>query len=139
MCDNGNYPVFDPSTGTMKCDGSAEVTECQRNVDNNMDSVKDLLQNEKSCCPANAKRGLMSSMLHRGLDTLGLKKRVDFCPSPNQNPKQPQQGQCYATYTCPHNLFPNVCGNAKSAIVSRGATSVLTHNTGSAKHDTGPW
>ncbi|KAK0112622.1 hypothetical protein ONS95_014364 [Cadophora gregata] len=141
MCDNGNYPVFDPASGTMSCDAGKQPGQCQRNVDSHMDSIKDYIQNEKSCCPAGKKRGMMSSILHRGLNTLGINmdKRADFCPAPNQNPKQPPQGQCYATYTCPHLLFPNVCGNAKSAIDVRGATSVLTHVTGSKLHDTEPW
>lgn len=46
------------------------------------------------------------------------------------DPRQPPAGQCYATYTCTAGLFPNVCGNAKSAIDRRGKTSILTYQVG---------
>lgn len=41
MCDNGNFPVFDPQSGTMSCDGSMEPSECQANIDDNIESVRD--------------------------------------------------------------------------------------------------
>jgi hypothetical protein len=153
MCDNGNYPIFDPNSGTISCDVpsdqvASQISQCQQNIDNNLDAVQSYVENEQSCCPtlSKAKRqasgGMLSSLLHRGLNSLGLsldKRDEDYCPSPNQNPKQPPAGQCYATYTCPHGPYPNVCGNAKSAISIRGATSILTHVTSSDLHDTEPW
>lgn len=61
------------------------------------------------------------------------------CPAPGADPRSPPQGQCLVTYTCPGNLYPNVCGNAKSAIQDRGKTSILTHMAGSKTHDTIGW
>jgi hypothetical protein len=153
MCDNGNYPVFDPSSGTINCDVpssqvGSQISECQQNIDNNLAAIQSSLENEKSCCPASSKAkrgetsGMLSSLLHRGRDVLGLnrhEKRAGSCPTPGQNPQQPPAGQCYATYTCPHDVFPNVCGNAKSAISIRGMTSILTHSLGSGMHATNQW
>ena len=152
MCDNGNYPVFDPSSGTISCDVASDdvaskISGCQQNIDDNLAAAQTYLENERTCCSAPSKakrraaRGILSSLFHRGLESLGLSpdKRADYCPNASENPKQPPAGQCYATYTCPHAIYPNVCGNAKSAISIRGATSILTHSTGSTLHDTGPW
>lgn len=140
MCSNGNSPVFDTSTGTINCSGSMTLSTCQQNIDSHLQDVRDYLENERSCCPptSKSKRGSMS-LWQRGTEMLGLSKRADFCPQPGQNPKRPPAGQCYATYTCPHFEFPNVCGNAKSAISNRGATSILTHVKGSDKHDVRAW
>lgn len=126
-CGNGNYPIFDISSGQIRCDVSDKdvdsvMNACQRRVDDNIDFVQKYVSTEKSCCPSGSN-----------------KKRADFCPSPNQDPRNPPANQCYATYTCPHALFPNVCGNAKSAILHRGKTSILTHVVDSKKHDTDPW
>jgi hypothetical protein len=150
-CDNGNYPVFDVSTGTINCDVpedqvDAETSQCQKDIDNNLEAIQDYLSNEQSCCPSSSKakrrasNGVLS-LLQRGLDSVGidLEKRQDYCPNPNEDPKNPPPNVCYATYTCPHALFPNVCGNAKSAITVRGATRILTHVVGSSLHDTDPW
>ena len=126
-CGNGNYPVLDISSGQIRCDVSdndvdSVMSACQRKVDDNIDFVQKYVSTEQSCCPSGSK-----------------KKRADYCPGPNQDPRHPPPNQCYATYTCPHALYPNVCGNAKSAILHRGKTSILTHVTGSKKHDTRAW
>ncbi|KAK6390451.1 hypothetical protein LTR65_005575 [Meristemomyces frigidus] len=106
-CDNGNYPVFDPASGTVSCDFTSDqvdsqIGQCQQNIDNNLDSVQSYLEDERSCCPASSKAkrdesGAVLSLLNRGLDSLGLglNKRADYCPSPGQNPRQPPAGQCY--------------------------------------------
>ncbi|KAG9506573.1 hypothetical protein J7337_000106 [Fusarium musae] len=153
MCDNGNYPVYDASSNTISCDVPSDqlgskVSQCQSHIDSKLDAVKDYLQGERSCCPASSKAkrqeslGLFSSLINRSSGSFGfsLGKRVgDYCPAKNEDPRSPPTGKCYATYTCPDKLYPNVCGNAKSAINVRGATSILTHQTGSTLHDTSPW
>ncbi|KAF4943413.1 hypothetical protein FGADI_13440, partial [Fusarium gaditjirri] len=153
LCDNGNYPIYDPSSNTISCDVpigqlSPRVSQCQSHIDSKLDAVKDYLQGERSCCLASSKAkrqqsfGLFSSLINRGsgFSGFGLGKRAgDYCPAKNEDPRSPPAGKCYATYTCPDKLYPNVCGNAKSAINIRGATSILTHQTGSKLHDTSPW
>lgn len=153
MCDNGNYPVYDAGSNTITCDLpsdqlGAKISACQQRIDSKLDAVKNYLKGETSCCPASSKakrqdsRGTITSLIARGLGSLHLtldKRGADFCPTKNENPKKPDKGKCYATYTCPHDLFPNVCGNAKSAINVRGATSILTHVKGSTSHFTEPW
>ena len=96
MCGNGNYPVFDPDSNTISCDApTSEITTCQQNVDNNLEAVQSYLENERSCCPASSKTkrqasgGMLSSLLHRGLNSLGLSldKRADYCPQPGSEPE----------------------------------------------------
>ncbi|SCN74636.1 uncharacterized protein FFNC_11530 [Fusarium fujikuroi] len=153
MCDNGNYPVYDPGSNTISCDVPSDqlgskVSQCQSHIDSKLDAVKDYLQGERSCCPASSKAkrqeslGLFSSLINRSSGSFGFrlgKRAGDYCPAKNEDPRNPPTGKCYATYTCPDKLYPNVCGNAKSAINIRGATSILTHQTGSKLHDTSPW
>ena len=91
---------------------SSQIDQCQQNIDNNLDAVQSYLENERSCCSASSKAkrqasgGMLSSLLHHGLVSLGLSlyKRADYLPNPNENPKQPPGGQFYATYTWPHGL-----------------------------------
>ncbi|KAF4943841.1 hypothetical protein FGADI_13121 [Fusarium gaditjirri] len=153
MCDNGNYPVYDASSNTINCDVASDeldskVTSCQRKIDSKMDAVKSYLKGESSCCPTSSKAnrqdsgGYLPSLINRGLDSLGFRlnrRGSDFCPAKNEDPRNPGKDKCLATYTCPHDLYPNVCGNAKSAIKVRGATSILTHAKGSKVHVTQRW
>ncbi|SMQ50252.1 unnamed protein product [Zymoseptoria tritici ST99CH_3D7] len=145
LCSNGNYPVFDATTGTISCDGSSEPSECQQNINSNIAAVAEYIEGEASCCPASSRAGGIVSQLGflgQLAGSLAVRKRqvqCDYQADLGRDPFNPPQGECYATWTCPHALFPNVCGNAKSAILHRGATSVLTHHTGSNLHDTSPW
>ncbi|KAH7182078.1 hypothetical protein DER46DRAFT_670422 [Fusarium sp. MPI-SDFR-AT-0072] len=152
MCDNGNYPVYDVSSNTISCDVPSDqlgsVTSCQQKIDSKIDAVKSYLKGERSCCPTSSKakrqdsRGSLPSLLNHGLESLGFgldRRGSDFCPAKNEDPRNPGKDKCLATYTCPHDLFPNVCGNAKSAIEVRGATSILTHVKGSKVHVTERW
>ncbi|KAK4611783.1 Killer toxin subunits alpha/beta [Fulvia fulva] len=147
--DNGNFPVFDASTGQISCDGSMEPGECQQRIDNNMESVQNQLESDQQCCPTGSgaklrrreSNGMLTNLLHDASDSFGalFKRQGGSCPQPASDPRRPAQGQCLVTYTCPPDLFPGVCGNAKSAIQDRGMTSILSHITGSSIYKTEPW
>jgi hypothetical protein len=153
MCDKGNYPVYDASSNTISCDVpsdqlNSKASYCQQKIYSKIDAVKNYLKGDSSCCPASSKakrqvsEGSLPSLITRGLDSLGLRldrRGSDFCPVKNEDPRKPGKDKCHATYTCPHDLFPNLCGNAKSAIEVRGATSILTHIKGSKIHVTCRW
>lgn len=118
----------------MICDGSREVSKCQRQVDDIASQAAEGIEDMKGCCPASARKrsedGWLSSITRLfGRQSSGGGSR-SACPTPTQDPRQPPTGQCYATYTYTAGLFPNVCGNAKSAIDRRGKTSVLTYQVG---------
>ncbi|OTA07313.1 hypothetical protein A9Z42_0082210 [Trichoderma parareesei] len=96
MCDNGNYPVFDPSSGTISCDVpsdqvDSQMGQCQQKIDNDIDAVRSYLDNERSCCSTSSKAkrqapgGLLSSLLLHGrnprIGPNGIVYCVDFDPS----------------------------------------------------------
>ncbi|KAF9771209.1 hypothetical protein IL306_011162 [Fusarium sp. DS 682] len=122
MCDNGNYPVYGTGSNTITCDVPSDqlgskVSYCQQKFDSKIDAVKDDSKGEKSCCPASSKAkrqdsgGSLPSLITRGLDSLGVRlgrRGAEFCPAKNEDPKNPGKDKCYATYICPHKLFPNV-------------------------------
>lgn len=161
-CANGNYPVYEPDTQTINCDltedeAIPQLDECAAFTIASGDSIVEWIENEKACCDQeNSKREVSSGLMgifKRGLANLGLvelEKRVPhgYCPNPANDPhNQPANGpngeeQCYATWTCLDNRWPNVCGNARSAIDIRDKTKRLTWHTTvegeTAKHDTAP-
>ena len=156
MCENGNHPVFDAGSATIRCDVTSDqlegqLSQCQREVDDIKDAVADMLSNDQGCCPAatKTKRDHVPGLFGMNLDGLrslsarrpAAKKPVicDYKPEKDKDPRKPPAGEYYATFTCDHAVYPNVCGNAKSAIVSRGATSILTHHRGSTTHNTDTW
>ncbi|KJX99032.1 hypothetical protein TI39_contig377g00017 [Zymoseptoria brevis] len=116
-----------------------------QNIDSNIAAVTEYIEGEASCCPAASRAERIVSQLGflgQLAESLEVRKRqlqCDYQADLARDPFNPPQGECYATWTCPDALFPNVCGNAKSAILHRGATSVLTHHTSSNLHDTSPW
>ncbi|KAH8421671.1 Glycoside hydrolase [Colletotrichum scovillei] len=136
-CHNGNYPVFDPLSFTVSCDHAADeapdyMTECQKNLDKDLDqSVLDALKSH-TCCPA-AKR---QSPLERRQAACG----VD--PDYPNNP--PSNGLYHSVFTCDYSRWPNVCANAQSAIVSRNKSPIMTYagtnaRVGAMEKITEPW
>lgn len=101
------------------------MSTCQRRAEDNVEDVQSFLEWKKDCCPALAARQLF-----------GLERRAPACPTPGAKPKVPTTfeystlpagASCHSTFTCDFNQWPNVCGNAKSAINERGRTSILTY------------
>ncbi|KAF4455121.1 hypothetical protein F53441_2486 [Fusarium austroafricanum] len=135
---NGNYLIYNASSNTITCNVLSDqlrskVSYCQQKIDSKIDAIKDYLKGKRSCCPISSKArrqdsgGSFPSLITLGLDSLGLRldtRGADFCPAKNEDPKNPGKDKGHTTYTRPHELFPNVCGNAKSAIEVRGATSI---------------
>ncbi|KAH7123358.1 hypothetical protein B0J13DRAFT_152964 [Dactylonectria estremocensis] len=143
LCSNGNYPIFDPVNMAVRCDIPADeigdvMTECQREIDENLEQSKDDVGESDTCC-AVAKSNV--------LDTVGLQiaaaAKAKSCPkNPDFRKNLPPKGKdCHSTFTCDFNLWPNVCANARSAIKKRGKTSLLTYSKagGNQKHVNAPW
>lgn len=128
LCPNGNLPIFDPVSMQVRCDISPDaaqsyMTGCQAALDEDLESAKAEAELSSECCPADVR------------SKLGLPKnvKVPACPAPNQ-PALP-----LTTFTCDFNKWPNVCANARSAILSRGKPETLTYAGNSRLHLTKPW
>lgn len=126
LCDNGNFPLYDPGTGGINCDYTAEeaqskITVCQSDAMNNPDDTQATIDQAKTCCDApSGKRDIWNNIL-------GLFRRASTpaCTPAKQPPAPDPQPVVMPTYTCPAR-FPNVCANARSAIETRGRSSILT-------------
>lgn len=143
LCSDGRFPVFNPTTLQIECGDEGAMGECQRSINNDLGAAQSYLSNVQSCCvaPGKSKRTTPHNLLSRVRSSFDsrLNRRAAYCAEPGEDPRNPPQGTCFATYTCDHIRFPNVCGNAKSAISLRGKTSILTHRAGNRKHYVGPW
>jgi hypothetical protein len=111
-------------------------TQCQRELDQNLDKAKDDLEQGKSCCSA-AKRDVLAL-------AAAAAAAPKACPiNPNYPTKPTQSGGYHSIFTCDFNLWPNVCANARSAILKRGKSDLLTYRYEGAgvdpKHSVGPW
>lgn len=145
-CSNGNFPIFDIATGTINCDGSEEdinllggpdatLSACQNDADADPDDTDSAIEEAVGCCPASTAKRLFRNDLFGRQASGG---QTSTCPSQPSMPfyeaNPPQNGICHSTYTCDFAKWPNVCGNAASAIFARSRTSVLTYVPGSSLH-----
>lgn len=155
LCSNGNFPLYDPETALINCDYNSEdaldmMGSCQKEALNDPSSVQDAVDNAKNCdCGGSAatKRSVVPLAYEikytedghinqtawreyrRVLEHENLfKPRADRRCASTTFPAVEAVGACVATYTCNFDDFPNVCANARSAILERGKTSVLTYN-----------
>ncbi|THZ35414.1 pectin lyase-like protein [Aureobasidium pullulans] len=159
LCANGNFPFYNPSSGTVDCGvdsglldllgGDDAIFSCQRVADEDPASSEDLISAAQSCCDSGDSWQPLGKRFD-GLNMFGLLPRAPkpkaACPNPPAVPyykaNPPFNGICHRTYTCdgdPVTGFPNVCANARSAISSRGRTSVLTYKANAEFHDTEVW
>ncbi|KAK4933035.1 Glucan endo-1,3-alpha-glucosidase agn1 [Elasticomyces elasticus] len=137
LCDNGNFPLYNPGTGKIDCsyspaDAQSKISACQAEAMDDQDRTLQIINQAKTCCAPARKR----SILER---TLQLFRRADACmptePEPIEDESSPDIPM--RTYTCP-SKFPNVCANARSAISARGESETMTRQEKS-HHYTGPW
>jgi hypothetical protein len=142
MCSNGNFPVWDPSSMSVRCDLSgadadARKTECQKEVDKDLEKSKENADQSSECC---SKPKVSMADLADLAGSLKLQAAGNSCPVPQnfrQNP--PSNGIAHATFTCDFNKWPNVCANARSAILKRGKTAILTYSAGGGVHANELW
>ncbi|KAI0147783.1 hypothetical protein GGR57DRAFT_244744 [Xylariaceae sp. FL1272] len=138
LCENGNYPVWDQYTGEVSCEFSDveaedEITECQREVDENLDDSLEEIEQAKNCC---ANR-LQSRQFGRMFE---LRQAPACGPNPRYDLNPPANGQYHSVFTCSFDKWPNVCANARSAILRRGKSPIQTYAAGGQyKHITEPW
>ncbi|KAH0167301.1 hypothetical protein KCU67_g3943, partial [Aureobasidium melanogenum] len=137
LCSNGNYPIWDPATGTISCDVSWDdiddtMSDCQRVAETQFNLSMQAIDCDESSCPA-AKR--------RSLEKRGTKRKSSSNPSfgniaggscNKRHKSSPfsldgQPGKCDATFHCDTDRWPNVCNNARSAIEKRAYKSILTY------------
>lgn len=136
LCSNGNTPVWDPVSMTVRCDLPSEQaedqkTECQREIDADLEKAQDDAGRSSQCC-ANPAAGLQSAN--------NIKQRAPQCPVPPNFPQNPPaNGVAHSTFTCSFNRWPNVCANARSAILKRGKPAVLTYDPNDNHHKNALW
>ncbi|KAL2284687.1 hypothetical protein FJTKL_08773 [Diaporthe vaccinii] len=117
------------------------MTSCQADIDKDLGSSIDLVGQSATCCPV-AKRS--------GFDIFGLVGKrqgsTKNCGPDPDYPNNPPTGgkNHHEVFECDYDKWPNVCGNAQSAIVSRGKSPILTYagpnaRTGAMKKITNPW
>ncbi|KAK8062432.1 carbohydrate esterase family 3 protein [Apiospora hydei] len=140
LCENGNYPVYDPGSGSVSCDFSREeavdlLPECQKEVDESLEDSLDRLEQSRSCCPNFRLSERFSRMFARACP--GGPNCV--CPSNPQYRNNPPPNGYHSVFTCDYRLWPNVCANAQSAIVSRGKSPIMTFVPDSKLHTTNPY
>lgn len=140
LCSNGNVPIWDPASKTVRCDLSgaaadSQKTECQRDVDENLEDSKDHAEQSSQCC-ANAAAAAVDR-LAEGNASIQAAPSCPVAPNYRQNP--PADGIAHKTFTCDYSRWPNVCANARSAIMVRGKPSILTYSAGGGVHANELW
>lgn len=123
-CPTGNTPIWDPSTLSVRCDVPDSMVDstkssCQQYIEDNFSDSEQEIEDAQQCCKNPG-----------GGSLFARQNPAPACPEPGQRyfeTTPPENGQCHATFTCDFNKWPNVCANARSAIVKRGMTSILTY------------
>lgn len=140
LCSNGNPPVWDPVSMTVRCDLSSEQAEdkktaCQKEIDADLEKAEEDAGLSSQCC-ANAARGLQGALA----GSSSIEQRAPQCPKPPNFPKNPPaNGVAHSTFTCSFDRWPNVCANARSAILKRGKPAVLTYDPSDNHHKNALW
>lgn len=136
LCDNGNFPLYNPGTGKIDCsfspaDALPMISACQADAMNNPDQTQQIINQAKTCCSSpTRKRNLWER-------TLNLFRRAGAC-TPSEPEAHDAAPPPMPTYTCPLE-FPNVCANAKSAIETGGRSVTMTRKSGKTRYNGGWW
>lgn len=139
LCSNGNFPIWDPVSMSVRCDLSgdeadAQKTECQKEIDDNLEDSKENANRSSQCC-SNAAAAVVASL---GGDI--KPQSSGSCPVPrNYRKNPPADGIAHATFTCDYARWPNICANARSAILIRGKPDILTYSAGGSVHANELW
>ncbi|RLL96979.1 hypothetical protein CFD26_106566 [Aspergillus turcosus] len=154
LCGNGNFPFYSPDSG-IDCDlGSAIdtrfLTFCQSWSMDNPTEVTDYVDVVQECltCPGYAGLALAKRRL-AGLtagnvttEPTRIRARATTCPpAPTDTPGPSSPSgtpPCERTFVCDGSRWPNICGNAESAISVRGFSPVMTR-VKSTSHLTKAW
>jgi hypothetical protein len=154
LCGNGNFPFYSPDSG-IDCDLADTIDEnfltfCQSWALDNPTAVSHYVEVVKECLTCPGYGGLGKRSLELAGFTTGnvsteaarVQARADTCPPPpSDTPGSSTQSgtpPCERTFVCDGSRWPNICGNAESAISVRGFSSVMTRIP-TTKHLTGPW
>ena len=126
-CPTGNFPIWDPSTMSVRCDVpdsevDSEKSACQKYIDDNFPESEQEIEDAQQCCRNPGGAGVFARQADPSCPANPL-------PPPGQRyfeTTPPNNGKCHATFTCDFDKWANVCANARSAIEKRGMTSILT-------------
>ncbi|KAK6063962.1 killer toxin subunits alpha beta [Seiridium cupressi] len=125
LCSNGNYLIYNAATDTVSCDHSIDdapeyMTECQSEIDGDLDAEVESLGQSSSCCSNTAS-------LAEKLKRMFTRQASSCGANPNFPSNLPANGAHHSVWTCDYNLYPNVCANAQSAILQRQKPPILTY------------
>jgi hypothetical protein len=149
LCGNGNFPLFTPDTG-LDCSVPDTVapdflTSCQSWALDNPAEVANYIEVAQQCltCPGYySKRSLdyLAPLMSLGNESyIAPRQAAAGCPPPpptTTSSESPGTPPCSRTFVCDGSQWPNICGNAESAISIRGYSSVMTKQNANVKHST---
>ncbi len=108
------------------------MTGCQKEIDKNLEESQEQAGQSSGCCSNSVK------LRDGGL----LRRQGNTCPINHdyRNNPPPNGADHHGVFTCDYGKWPNVCANARSAILKRGKTQLLTYVAGGdGLHANRPW